>query len=488
MLQRISHFWNRIQGYLFPLLEYELGPLTAKQQQLVEILEVIQIEEFIPNLKGFIGRPKSDRAAIARAFVAKSVYNLTTTRALIDRLQTDISLRRICGWEQVHQVPDESTFSRAFAEFSSSQLPQKVHHALIKNAYQGELIGHVSIDSTPIEARETPQKKEKEKEQPTKQEEQPTKQEEQSTKQEEQPTKQEEQLVLPGFSVTGSLEQDGSCVADHDEAIASTLIEERSVIAGPLQPTETLSEDPSKAEQLTKQKEKQPAKRGRPKKGEKRPPKEKKQPVKRGRPKKGEERPPQKPKRLDQQLEMTQEARLNDLPKPCDVGAKLNSKGHMKFWIGYKLHIASGDGGVPLSCILTSASVHDSQVAIPSLAETSSKVANLYDLMDSAYDCPQVLEYSRGLGHIPLVDKNVRRDVEAKREQEQESLAQKTINWKPPEAIRYNQRSTAERVNSRLKDEFGGRMVRVRGNIKVACHLMFGILALTADALLNIIR
>ena len=31
------------------------------------------------------------------------------------------------------------------------------------------------------------------------------------------------------------------------------------------------------------------------------------------------------------------------------------------------------------------------------------------------------------------------------------------------------------------KDEFGGRFVRVRGHAKVMCHLMFGILALTAD-------
>jgi hypothetical protein len=32
---------------------------------------------------------------------------------------------------------------------------------------------------------------------------------------------------------------------------------------------------------------------------------------------------------------------------------------------GYKLHIHLADGGIPISCVLTSASVHDSQVAIP---------------------------------------------------------------------------------------------------------------------------
>ena len=35
-----------------------------------------------------------------------------------------------------------------------------------------------------------------------------------------------------------------------------------------------------------------------------------------------------------------------------------------------------------------------------------------------------------------------------------------------------------ERANARLKDEFGGRNVRVRGAAKVMAHLMFGVLAL----------
>ncbi len=44
-----------------------------------------------------------------------------------------------------------------------------------------------------------------------------------------------------------------------------------------------------------------------------------------------------------------------------------------------------------------------------------------------------------------------------------------------------------ERVKGRLKDEFGGRMVRVRSNAEVMAHLMFGILALTVDQLLRFI-
>lgn len=117
----LSQYWLNIQGSLFPWLTEELGPLTEKQQELVTTLEMLRIEDFIYSCCGFPGRPAKDRTAIARAFVAKMVYNMATTRILLERLQTDISLRRICGWERVNDIPEEWTFSRAFAEFSKSQ-------------------------------------------------------------------------------------------------------------------------------------------------------------------------------------------------------------------------------------------------------------------------------------------------------------------------------------------------------------------------------
>ena len=98
----------------------------------------------------------------------------------------------------------------------------------------------------------------------------------------------------------------------------------------------------------------------------------------------------------------------------------------------------------------------------------------LYDLMDSAYDVPEIHEHSKQLGHIPIIDKNPRRNKVLKLELEAEIKRCKTIHIKPAEAIRYNERSIVERVNDRLKDEFGGRVVRVRGPEKVMCHLMFG--------------
>ena len=130
-------YWQSIQHALFPQLERVLGPLTEKQQQLVQTLEVIRIEQMIPPRFRLPGRPPKDRAAMARALVAKAVYDMPTTRVLLDRLDTDMVLRRICGWERKSEVPSESVFSRAFTEFSHTQLPQRVHGRGREPGYPG---------------------------------------------------------------------------------------------------------------------------------------------------------------------------------------------------------------------------------------------------------------------------------------------------------------------------------------------------------------
>lgn len=86
---------------------------------------------------------------------------------------------------------------------------------------------------------------------------------------------------------------------------------------------------------------------------------------KRGRPKKGEKIAPKPPKRLDLQPDRNLQDNLCDLPTHCDVGTKINSKGHKTSWIGYKLHLDCIDGDIPVSAVLTSASLHGSQAAIP---------------------------------------------------------------------------------------------------------------------------
>jgi hypothetical protein len=172
---------------------------------------------------------------------------------------------------------------------------------------------------------------------------------------------------------------------------------------------------------------------------------------------------------------------LDELPRDCGIGVKSSSDGNQKYWRGYKLHLDVADGQVPISAILTGASLHDSQVAIPLATMTSGRVTYLYDVMDTAYDANEILEHSKSLGHVPIVRpaKRGRQGVAPEK-----GPAGRTFSW--AEEDRFKERTTVERVFARIKDEFGGRDIRVRGAKKVMTHLMFGILALTADQILKL--
>src|ERR1700693_3865810 len=158
LLTCLSRTWAHIQGNLFPWLTEELGPLTDMHKQVVTTLELAGVEAFVRVWPGLPGRPPCDRAALARAFIAKAVLGLPMTAMLIERLTVDKQLRRLCGWEHPGELPSEATFSRAFAEFARSALPCRLHEALIKRSYEDRLVGHLSRDSTAIEAREKPVK------------------------------------------------------------------------------------------------------------------------------------------------------------------------------------------------------------------------------------------------------------------------------------------------------------------------------------------
>ena len=188
----------------------------------------------------------------------------------------------------------------------------------------------------------------------------------------------------------------------------------------------------------------------------------------RGRPRKGEATSPKRPTRLERQLGQTPEEAVAELPRLCDRGAKRDSKGALHCWVGWKAHIDWADGAVPLTVLTTSASLHDSQAAIPLAGMTARRATSLYDLMDAAYDAAPIHEASERLGHVALIDPNRRRGDDR-------------APWDPDRIRRFRRRTTAERGNGRLKDEFGLRHLRVRGHAKAHLHVMFGIVALFAD-------
>jgi hypothetical protein len=210
---------------------------------------------------------------------------------------------------------------------------------------------------------------------------------------------------------------------------------------------------------------------------------------KRGRPRKGEERA--KPafaerRRLERQGEMSLAEMLADLPTACSPGVKQNAKGYRTHWIGYKLHLDVADGDIPVAAVLTSASLHDSQAAIPLATMTAARLTSLYDLMDSAYDAPEIKATSRALGHVPLIEPHPR-TAEGKKILKAEAKRQKLIGLRPAEHYRYQQRASAERVFANLKDNFATRLIRLRGPDKITCHLMFAVTALAAIQIIRLV-
>lgn len=303
--QIVTQFAHVLQNELFPILRSAVGPLSARIQLLAAVVSMIPLERALCAHRAATGRPAKDRTALATAFIAKAVLNLPTTRDLISRLRVDEALRQLCGWPSPRAVPHESKFSRAFAEFALSELPQQLHQAVIASTQEHRLIGHVARDSTAIPARER----------------------------------------LP-------------------ETAKQKAAARRA----------------KKAKKAKKRAGKQAAKQSPPK----------------GSPRVfDKKKADQRGTRIQRQRRQKLAAMLQDMPRQCDIGAKKNSQGHEQYWRGFKLHLDVADGQLPVSAILTSASVRDSQVAIPLMTITSSRVAHLYELMDSAYDADSIHAHSR---------------------------------------------------------------------------------------------
>ncbi len=371
----LSQMWSNIQCNLFPTLESHIGELTDEYKKLVAIFELVRVEESLPCTRFNWGRPVKSRSCMARAFIAKMVFNIPNTKQLIRHLKVDRKLRIICGWEIGSKIPSESTFSRGFAEFAESSLADKVHQLLITKSYKDQIIWHLVKDSTPIIAREKPLKKE-------------------------------------------------GTAKERKKKMGERYIREK------------------KGELLN---------------------------------------------RRQKQLQSSLDEMINELPTSCDIGMKKNAQGYTMCWKGYKLHAAVDDNCIPISVLITSASLNDSEVAIP-LAEKSRKVAkNFYDLMDAAYDENEIKQHSVSLEHMPIIDRHSRSTAQ-KKEKQEEQARKRQLNFLTAEDKRYKERMPKERFNALYKDYYGGRNILYRGHAKVSSHIMFGVLAMTASTLLSFLQ
>lgn len=335
------------QGKIFPVrMRTEK---SASEKEVEGILDFVQVGRFVVPKAGRMGAPRCSRVALAKAFVVKAVLGIAEDKALREVLIGNEVLAELCGFGG--KVPSRSTFSRAFAEFATYGLTERVHEALVRGIYEGVLIGHISRDSTAVPV---PEK------------------------------------------------------AGRKVRIAAPKIAKR-----------------------------------------------------RGRPPKGTVRTPKEETRLQRQMKQTLDEMRSELPTRCDWGGKRDSHGNFHRWKGYKLHIDWSDEGIPLSFLVTSASMSDSGAAIPLTRMTSLRIDSaLYELMDAAYDAAEIKAAVRREGRIPLIEPNPRRSL-------------LPIPMEPAERIRYRERSTSERGFSVTKRAVPVHAIAVKGNAKVATAVGF---------------
>ena len=114
--QQITQFAQVLQNELFPVLQEELGELTAPAKRLVATLEMIPLARFVPSSRGWIGRPSKDRLAVASAFVAKAVYGFSTN----------------CGGSAAGKRLGRCRMNRRSREHSTSSLAWNYHSSCTK--------------------------------------------------------------------------------------------------------------------------------------------------------------------------------------------------------------------------------------------------------------------------------------------------------------------------------------------------------------------
>ena len=236
--EMLSDYWYAFQQELFPRLESELGPMGERYELFVAVLELVRVEALLP-FRGQVGRPEEDRAALARAFIAKAVFDIPTTRALIERLEDRQAMPAV----RLERCRPDFRARGAFSlRVSESRLASRLHETL---QLRGRLLDGVILSST-----------------------------------------------LAGCdgdrgAGEGGAEAEGS---EAEAAQAGAATQGRGCLAGDRsRASGTATDDEPSADAGT--------------------------------------------------------------CRGCDVGSKRNAKGHTTSWIGYKLHVDTADGGIPISCI-----------------------------------------------------------------------------------------------------------------------------------------
>lgn len=359
--QPLLFTFNDFKGCLF-------SQPTDKEQEFINLWQ--NILSFIPSSlfeekKAHTGRPGYALIDLLGVSMVKAVFNFRCMCDTLDFIESNINIKTILG---LIKVPSNATISKRMKELDKALSIERVLAEVNQIFHKDRLTFNLSIDSTIIEARETPVKSEEKKE------------------------KQKR-----GRKKKGSEEE-----ALYKEQQAETLKEH----------------------------------------------------------------------------ELEENGNVNDylqtLNNKCSVTGKMNSKGHMDWRIGYKVHIATDDYGIPVAFAVTGANVHDSKVAIPLLRLANDNCTYLYALMDGGYSSKRIEDFTYSLGKIPVID------FKADRNSIKRELA-------PIKRIRYKARTTVERTNSELKANFLPNTLYARG-VNAIFEVKLAILLTTFSKIARVLK
>jgi len=182
---------------------------------------------------------------------------------------------------------------------------------------------------------------------------------------------------------------------------------------------------------------------------------------------------------------------LSLIKTECNTSIKQNSKGNRHKWTGGKLHLSVVDGDIPITALYSSASVHDSSLALPLIKLSSQKVNYLYDLADAAYDTSIIRTYSEKQNHRPIIDINPKNSKKLKAQialaKSEKKILQPFKLYNDSDDRHYNQRTSVERVNAYLKDSYGCSKIYYQGANKVASVLAFAVLSVCITQSLKLV-
>ena len=117
--------------------------------------------------------------------------------------------------------------------------------------------------------------------------------------------------------------------------------------------------------------------------------------------------------------------------------------------------------------VITSANVHDNQLAIPMEKLTKQKVISCYSFMDSRYNAKIIDDFICSRERIPIIDLNNHNN-------------KNRVLLDPVKQERYKIRTVIERSNFHIKDNLMQKALYVKSYTKVSFVLMTSVFGLGA--------